>query len=235
MLKMPMGKLPIDSKFPLDSILEGDEKKIKASLKKHIGNIASKYILAGETVDCAILFLPSDAIYQEVVAMTDIVLLANSKKVFLSSPTTLLAMLNQLNACSRGIILSQNNEATICTVGKLTNDVERLVGRFEASEKLLERIKTEFGKIQTSIDKIRRHQADLESLGCFIKTADKNKRLNATSRQFNLSNDNDEPLKNASVEDDRDADEPLIAQTQASEQEGQIQRSVNGEDRAVAN
>ena len=102
----PLGTIAIDSKFPLEnyermtnknkSIEERAiyEKQFKIDFKKHIDAISSKYIIAGETANEAILFLPAEAIFAEVNAYhSDILNYAYSKKVWITSPTTLMSTL----------------------------------------------------------------------------------------------------------------------------------------------
>lgn len=113
-----------------------DETKLKQNLQKHNTDISAKYILSEETTQYPILILPFDAIFQSVIEHTDISLFANFKNVYWSSPTTiLLCLLNQLSVSSEAIEVTKNNQAILLTVSKLTTDVDRLVKRFEASEK----------------------------------------------------------------------------------------------------
>lgn len=109
-LPEPLGKLAIDSKFPLENyrkLIEAKkrnnenvielERKFKKDLKKHIDDIASKYILKGETSDQAVMFIPAEAIFYEVHAnFEDIIDYAYKKKVWLTSPTTLMATLTTI-------------------------------------------------------------------------------------------------------------------------------------------
>ena len=99
----PLGTIAIDSKFPLehyqlmvDKKLTQDmrdyyEKLFKQDMKKHIDAISSKYIISGETTDQAILFLPAEAIFAEINAYhQDIIDYAYKKRVWITSPTTLI-------------------------------------------------------------------------------------------------------------------------------------------------
>ena len=102
----PLGTIAIDSKFPLENYermtnknLSKEErtvaeKQFKIDFKKHIDAISSKYIIPGETSNEAILFLPAEAIFAEVNAYhSDILNYAYSKKVWITSPTTLMSTL----------------------------------------------------------------------------------------------------------------------------------------------
>ncbi|MBQ1551204.1 MAG: DNA recombination protein RmuC, partial [Bacilli bacterium] len=102
----PLGTIIIDSKFPLehyelmvDKKLTNEErikaeKLFKMDMKKHIDAISSKYIIPGETSNQAILFLPAEAIFAEINAYhEDIINYAYNKKVWITSPTTLISTL----------------------------------------------------------------------------------------------------------------------------------------------
>ena len=77
-LPEPTGNLAIDAKFPLDSyktmmnpdVPKSDrlsaEKQFKQDIKKHINDIADKYILPGETSDGALMFIPAEAVFAEI-------------------------------------------------------------------------------------------------------------------------------------------------------------------------
>ena len=102
----PLGTIAIDSKFPLEnyrimvdknkSKLDRDlaEKQFKIDVKKHIDAISSKYIIPGITSSQAIMFLPAEALFAEINAYhQDIVDYANKKRIWLTSPTTLMSSL----------------------------------------------------------------------------------------------------------------------------------------------
>ena len=73
--------------------------QFKNDLKKHIRDIATKYIISGETADGAILFIPSESIFAEIHAnYLDIVEEAHHRRVWLASPTTLMAILTTVLA-----------------------------------------------------------------------------------------------------------------------------------------
>lgn len=102
----PMGDLAIDSKFPLENyqrmvdrentdreIVEAT-RKFKQDLKKHVDDIASKYIIPAETADQAVMFVPAEAIFAEIHAHhQDIIDYAQKKRVWIASPTTIMSLL----------------------------------------------------------------------------------------------------------------------------------------------
>ena len=113
-LPKPTGNIVIDAKFPLenyqrayDETLSNEERNaakqlFKQDVKKHIQAIASKYILPGETADSAVMFIPAEAIFAEIHAhYPELVQLSYDAHVWLTSPTTLMAVLTTARAIIR--------------------------------------------------------------------------------------------------------------------------------------
>ncbi len=110
-LPEPSGNIAIDSKFPLESfrkitdieLSEAErtvaEKQFKKDIKKHINDIAKKYIISGETSDGAVMFIPAEAVFAEIHAHHyELVEEAQRARVWLVSPTTLMAVLTTARA-----------------------------------------------------------------------------------------------------------------------------------------
>lgn len=109
-IEIAEGKIPIDSKFPIDSfkryLAASKEEKERASkefergVKKHIDDIAKRYILPEEgTTDFAVMYIPSEPVaYEILVNFDDLVGYAHSKRVMLVSP-------NQFNNFLKTILL----------------------------------------------------------------------------------------------------------------------------------
>ena len=112
----PLGTIAIDSKFPLEhyqmmvdknnsvEVRNSSEKLFKSDMKKHIDAIASKYIVPNVTADQAILFLPAEAIFAEINAYhTDLLEYAYKKRVWITSPTTLISTLTTIQIILKNI------------------------------------------------------------------------------------------------------------------------------------
>ena len=112
----PLGTIAIDSKFPLEnyrvmidknkSIMERQvaEKQFKIDVKKHIDAISSKYIIKGVTSNQAIMFLPAEALFAELNAYhEDIIEYAYKKRVWITSPTTLMSTLTTIELVIKNI------------------------------------------------------------------------------------------------------------------------------------
>ena len=112
----PLGTIAIDSKFPLEHYQlmvdrnlsklerEKNEKLFKIDVKKHIDAISEKYIIPGETSNQAIMFLPAEAIFAEINAYhSDIIEYAYKKRVWITSPTTLISTLTVIQMIIKNI------------------------------------------------------------------------------------------------------------------------------------
>ncbi|MBE6445449.1 MAG: DNA recombination protein RmuC [Alphaproteobacteria bacterium] len=172
-LPNPPGTIIIDAKFPLESYhalrsancerekIEA-ERFFRASVVKHIKDIAEKYIINGETADSALMFLPSEAIYAELHAnFTDVVEISYRSKVWIVSPTTLMATLNTVRAVLKDAKMREQAGVIQKEVGSLIDDISRLDGRienlsrhFKQANEDIEGIKVSSGKINKRIQKI---------------------------------------------------------------------------------
>lgn len=106
-IKTQAGIIPVDSKFPMENFrqmvsAEGSskanfEKFFIRDVKKHIDNISKKYILTDEgTIDYALMYIPSEAVYYEVVNNQELFDYAASRRVLPVSPTTFYAYIKAI-------------------------------------------------------------------------------------------------------------------------------------------
>lgn len=166
-LPEPTGKIIVDSKFPLenfrrmfDSALSEQEKKdvtkdFKQNLKKHIDDISSKYIIANETADQAILFLPAEAIFAEIHAYHgDIIDYASSKRVWLASPTTFMAMLTTVQVVLNNIERSKYTSVIHQELNKLGEEFMRYRKRWDNLAAHIDTVTKDVKEIHTTTEKI---------------------------------------------------------------------------------
>lgn len=103
-LPQPTGNLAIDAKFPLENYQrmtdapdfekKSFETAFRRDIKKHIEDIANKYIIPSETSEGAVMFIPAESIFADLHGhFPDLIELGHNKKVFITSPTTLMAVL----------------------------------------------------------------------------------------------------------------------------------------------
>jgi DNA recombination protein RmuC len=137
-LPEPTGTVAVDSKFPLEnyhnmfdnSLTETEqksaEKQFKADIKKHVDDIASKYIIPNVTSDGAVMFIPAEAVFAEIHAYhPDIIDYAMVRRVWLVSPTTLMAVLNTARAVLKDVEMRKQVHIIKDELGKLSKDFER--------------------------------------------------------------------------------------------------------------
>ena len=165
-LPNPPGTIVIDSKFPLESynalrIASSEREKLeaerffRASVLKHIKDIAEKYIIPGETAESALMFLPSEAIYAELHAnFRDVVEVSYRSKVWIVSPTTLMATLNTVRAILKDARMREMAGVLVEDIGRLDDRIENLSKHFEMASRDIGEIKVSSGKISRRIEKI---------------------------------------------------------------------------------
>lgn len=137
-LPQPTGTVAVDSKFPLenyhrmfDSDLSKAEqataaKQFKADVKKHVDDIASKYIIPNVTSDGAVMFIPAEAVFAEIHAYHgDVIDYAMHKRVWVVSPTTLMAVLNTARAVLKDVEMRKQVHIIKDELGKLSKDFDR--------------------------------------------------------------------------------------------------------------
>lgn len=127
--------LCIDSKFPMENYVrmcenpdeaESFERELRKNLRKHIQDVSEKYI-TDQTLDEALLFIPSEAIYQWICGEgSDLLEFALSRHVLLVSPTTLCGVVFSLNAATRDFYRAKNMESFEKQVRLLEDQAEAL-------------------------------------------------------------------------------------------------------------
>ena len=175
-LPNPPGMIVIDSKFPLESyhalrIATNDREKVeaerffKASVLKHIKDISEKYIIAGQTAESALMFLPSEAIYAELHAnFPDVVETSYRAKVWIVSPTTLMATLNTVRAILKDAKMREQAGVIQKEVGVLIDDIGRLDGRIESLSRHFKQANDDIDNIKISSGKISRRIQKIEDI-----------------------------------------------------------------------
>ncbi len=175
-LPNPPGTIVIDAKFPLESyqalrgaVTEREkieaERFFRASVIKHIKDISEKYIIAGETAESALMFLPSEAIYAELHAnFTDVVEQSYRAKVWIVSPTTLMATLNTIRAILKDAKMREQAGVIQKEVGTLIEDINRLDGRIESLIRHFKQANEDVEGIKISSNKIGKRIQKIEDI-----------------------------------------------------------------------
>lgn len=137
-LKTDAGILPIDSKFPMENFermfkeetKEGRERakrEFARDIVRHIDDIARKYILPEEgTVDFAIMYVPSESVYYEIVNLTEVMKHAREQRVYPVSPTTLYAHLRIILMSFEGKRIEQQARQVLASIRAIQKDYENV-------------------------------------------------------------------------------------------------------------
>jgi DNA recombination protein RmuC len=174
----PPGPLVIDAKFPLESYRAirdaGDKaaavqaaRAFSLDVRKHVRDIQEKYIIAGETADSALMFLPSEAVYAELHAnFANVVEDAFRRKVWIVSPTTLWATLNTVRAILKDVRLREQAGRIQSELQAMADDVTRLDDRVAKLQRHFEQSVDDVRQIRISTDKVtwRAARIDLAQL-----------------------------------------------------------------------
>ncbi len=170
-LPNPPGPIAIDAKFPLESYRALREAREEAALvlarrefsqaiRQHVRDIAQKYIVPGETADSALLFLPSEAVYAELHAsFPALVEEAFRAKVWIVSPTTLMATLTTVRAILKDVQMREQADVIQREVSLLLKDVERLDERAAKLQQHFDLAQKDMRDLRVSTDKITRRGA----------------------------------------------------------------------------
>ncbi len=168
-LKLPnaMGNIAIDSKFPLDNyrraldISLSDKERnffknqFKADVKKHIQDIAEKYIIPGETAEGAIMFLPSESIFAEIHSYClELVNFSHQKRVWIVSPSTLMALLLTISSLIKDVKTYHNMEEIRVRLAALSKEFSRFQERIENFTKHYRLAEDGLSQIKLTADKI---------------------------------------------------------------------------------
>ena len=162
-LPYPPGDMVIDSKFPLESYTRMQEnpndgalrKQFNLDVRKHIDDIADKYIIPGKTAESAMMFIASESVFDTLHReFADTIDYAARKKVFLVSPSTLWATLNTIRAVLSDIKIKRVAGQIKKELGTLLEDLDRLATRTNKLGGHFNSVVDDVEQIQISIRKI---------------------------------------------------------------------------------
>lgn len=163
----PLGTIAIDSKFPLEhyqmmvdkkltpDMRENYEKLFKQDMKKHIDAISNKYIIPGETTDQAILFLPAEAIFAEINAYhQDIIDYAYKKRVWITSPTTLISTLTVIEMIIKNLERDKYASVIHEELNKLSLEFARYKERWDKLSRSIQAVGKDVENVSITTEKI---------------------------------------------------------------------------------
>jgi len=173
----PPGAICVDSKFPLESYRaltaagsEADRtaarRAMETDVKKHIADIAERYIIPGETADSAIMFLPSESVYAEInLQLPKLVEESRRRRVYMAGPDNLMLILHTVRAILRDARMHEAAGVIKAEVETMLQDVARLDER-------IKKLATHFGQVEKDIDDIQISSRKISSRGAKITQID---------------------------------------------------------------
>ncbi|GBD99390.1 DNA recombination protein RmuC [bacterium BMS3Abin07] len=180
-IKLGNGLIPVDAKFPMegfnrialaenDDSLKSAKRQFRASVKKHIEDIAYKYILPGEgTFDFALMYIPAENVYYEVILKEDkddkpILDYALEKKVIPVSPNSFYAYLQTILLGLKGMKIEKKAQTVIRNLQQLQGDFNKFENEFQILGGHINRAYTRYRDLDGSLfkfgDRISRISAD---------------------------------------------------------------------------
>lgn len=177
-LPNPPGPIAIDAKFPLESyhllraVAAGDaqglataQRAFQQSMRRHIADIRDKYIVPGETAESALLFLPSEAIYAELHAnFGGIVDESYRARVWIVSPTTMMATLNTVRAVLKDVQMREQAGEIQKIVALMMGDTRRLQERVDNLKRHFAQTEKDLRDIDTSTAQIMRRGERIQAV-----------------------------------------------------------------------
>jgi DNA recombination protein RmuC len=176
-LPEPTGSVAVDSKFPLENyrasfaedVPEAERqaavRRFKVDVKKHIDDIADKYIIAGETSDGAVMFVPAEAVFAEIHARhPDLVEHAQKRHVWVTSPTTLMAILNTARAVIKDFETRRQVHVIKDALSKLARDFERFDHRMQQLANHIRQANDDVQQVHVSSQKITHRFRHIEQV-----------------------------------------------------------------------
>jgi len=171
--------LPIDSKFPVDAYaqlvdaydtadgaaVEVASKLLRARVREFAKDIRSKYITPPDTTDFAIMFLPTEGLYAELVRMGMVEVLQGEFRVNIAGPTTLGALLNSLQMGFRTLAIQQRSSEVWGILGKVKAEFDTFARVLESTRTRLRQADEDLEKlVGTRTNQIRRALRAVETL-----------------------------------------------------------------------
>lgn len=176
-LPQPTGNIVIDAKFPLETyqrLVNIDnssterktlQQQFRQDIQKHIKDIAEKYIIPTETTDGAMMFIPAESIFAEIHAnYPDLIALSQRLKVWLVSPSTLMAVLTTAKAVLKDDATRKQVHIIQKHLHALADDFQRFEKRMDKLSKHIDLAHQDVNEVNTSARKITSRFQKIESV-----------------------------------------------------------------------
>ena len=168
--------LCIDAKFPLEAMTalhdaRGDDdrrlasQRLRNDVMKHVSDIAEKYLIAGETQDTALMFVPSESVYAEIHdGFDDVIQKAYRARVVLVSPSLLMLAIQVMQQIMRDARMRDAADQIRTEVLNLGDDLGRLRERVLKLQKHFSDVNEDVRQVLISADKIEKRAGRIEEL-----------------------------------------------------------------------
>lgn len=176
-LPQPTGNMAIDAKFPLecyqhmmntdvqDPAYVSARSQFRVAIKKHINDIADKYIIPGQTADGAMMFIPAEAIFAEIHSHhPQLIELSQHKRVWLVSPTTMMAILTTAQAVIKDVATKKQVHLIQKHLRLLSQDFSRFQKRMGNLSRHIDQAKSDVDEVKISSMKITNHFGKIEAV-----------------------------------------------------------------------
>jgi DNA recombination protein RmuC len=174
-LPEPTGLVAVDSKFPLEnyhrmfeaglSDLERRQAQLalRADVRRHVDDIARKYLIPEVTSDGAVMFVPAEAVFAEIHAYhAELVAYAQTRRVWIVSPTTLMAVLNTARAVLKDVETRKQIHLIKDALSRLAKDFARFDERMANLARHIDQANKDVQDVQVSGRKISAHFQRIE-------------------------------------------------------------------------
>lgn len=175
-LPEPTGMVVVDSKFPLENyhrMFGADtpaerlvaEKQFKVDMKRHVDDIGNKYVIADVTSDGAVMFIPAEAVFAEIHAHhPEVVDYAMQRRVWIVSPTTLMAVLNTARAVMKDVETRKQVHIIKDELGKLGKEFGRFDERMKKLADHIRQAHEDAQDVRTTSQKISKRFVSIEQV-----------------------------------------------------------------------
>jgi DNA recombination protein RmuC len=178
LIKLPDSelRLVVDAKFPLEAfnalkVAKGEsdiraaDTRLRSDVLKHVKDIAEKYLIAGETHETAVMFVPSEAIYADLhERFEDVIQKSHRLRVIVASPNILMLLIQTMQAIFKDQAVREQAGLIKVEVARLLEDVTRLRERVGDLQKHFGAASSDLEKLGVSSDKIVKRALRIESL-----------------------------------------------------------------------
>ena len=179
--------LPVDSKFPIEDynrLVEAEEsgdvnqiavcrKELERSIKKHASDISEKYINPPFTTDFAVMFLPTESLYCEVLKNTSLMeSLQREKRVTITGPTTLTAFISSLQLGFHALAIEKQTSEVWKVLGSVKQEFSKFGDILAKTNKKIQEVANTMKEAESKTRNIERKLGKVDSLAYKENSAD---------------------------------------------------------------